>query len=202
MRKQICCDTPERRVRIAWVSFQPDGSISFGLNDRTYISPKFRARHFVWNAYNRVRIHYEVPSDQSSLEAVQNPYFTFHPAVWFHLKAGGPRGDEALFEAIADVALVLQQKSEMPWLRSVSGRVASLPTARARSGEMPVDELSINGPSENVSVSMALDFVKPQAGQGMEHMSRWYLRWQNVAIRLSLMFTYPQIATLSWFHFH
>src|SRR5262249_17570290 len=126
MRKQICCDTPERRVRIAWVSFQPDGSISFGLNDRTYISPKFRARHFVWNAYNRVRIHYEVPSDQSSLEAVQNPYFTFHPAVWFHLKADGPRGDEALFEAIADVALVLQQKSEMPWLRSVSGRVASL----------------------------------------------------------------------------
>jgi hypothetical protein len=54
MRKQLCCDTPSRRIRVGWVSFQPDGSISFGLNDRAYISPKFKTQSMIWNAYNRV----------------------------------------------------------------------------------------------------------------------------------------------------
>ena len=201
MRKQIYCDTPNRRVRIAWVSFQPDGSISFGLNDRTYISPRFRARHFVWNAYNRVRIRYEVPSDRTTLETVKNPHFTFHPALWFHLKADGPSGDDALFEATADVGLTLEQHLEMPWVRSVSAPIATLPTSGWRAGDIAIDELSIRVPSERFSVAVALDFVKPQAGEGLDHQSRWFIAWHNVAIRITLSFTYPQIATCSWFHF-
>ena len=165
MRKQLCCQTPSRRVRLGWVSFQPDGSISFGLNDKTYISPKFKARHFVWNAFNRARIHYEVASDPSTLEPVQNPHFTYHPEVWFHLKADGPGSGEALFEAIADVGLTLKQNLEMPWIRATSAPIADLPTSRHRSGNVPVNDLTIRIPTENLSVCMALDFVTPQCGQ-------------------------------------
>ena len=34
MLKSLCCDTPNRRIRLGWLSFQPEkGDISFGLCD-------------------------------------------------------------------------------------------------------------------------------------------------------------------------
>lgn len=54
MLKHLCCDTPTRRVRIEWVSFQPKGDISVGLHDKTVIAPKFKGQHFVGSAYNHV----------------------------------------------------------------------------------------------------------------------------------------------------
>src|SRR3972149_1021589 len=87
MRKYLVCDVADRRIAIAWLSFQPDNSISFGLNDRTYISPRFRDRIFIWNAYNRICTIYEVPTDPEALEPVERPHFTYHPDVMFHLKS-------------------------------------------------------------------------------------------------------------------
>jgi hypothetical protein len=48
-----------RTLGVGYVSFQADGSISFGLKDKTYVSPDLGARIGLWNAYNQVTIEYE-----------------------------------------------------------------------------------------------------------------------------------------------
>lgn len=60
--------------RIGWESLQPDGSISVGLADRAFMSPRFHARQFLWNAYNRVTIQYLVPHSLERLRSVTNPH--------------------------------------------------------------------------------------------------------------------------------
>jgi len=81
-----------------------------------------RERIGLWNVNNRVEIQYVVPTNPAALKPVLNPHFTFHPAVKFHLKSDQDRAskDEAIFEGIADVAIVLDQQEEMPWLRATS----------------------------------------------------------------------------------
>ena len=68
---------------IGWISLQPDGSVSVGLADQAFISPRFRARQFVWNAYNRVAVQYLVPHSPQELRAVTNPHLTFPPSHLF-----------------------------------------------------------------------------------------------------------------------
>jgi hypothetical protein len=202
MRKQLCCDTPTRRINLGWISFQPDDySISFGLNDRTFIASKFKAQHFVWNAYNRERIRYQVISDTDALEPVRNPHFTYHPDAWFHLKENNPDADGALFEAIADLPLTLQQDIEMPWIRAYSGNVAQLSNTGSRKN-VSVDELVLNVPTEDASVFMQLDFVRPNLGPGLDDQSRWYFTWGKIGLRVSVAFTHPRSPTLTWFHSH
>jgi hypothetical protein len=71
--------TPESEHTIAWLSVQPDNSVSVGLSDRTFISPRFHARQFLWNVDNRVTVEYLVPHDPDELRPVINPHLTFHP---------------------------------------------------------------------------------------------------------------------------
>src|SRR5215472_11121992 len=40
----VTVKTGEQTRRIAWVSLQPDGSVSVGLSDRTFVAPDFKAR--------------------------------------------------------------------------------------------------------------------------------------------------------------
>jgi hypothetical protein len=193
-----------RRIRIAWLSFQPDGSISFGLSDRTHISPRFRARNYLWNAYNRIGIEYAVPSDPAALEPVKNPHFTFHPAVIFHLKGQNDlsSNDEDLFEGIADVGIVLQQQKEMPWLRATSQALASLPDAGPpRSGNL---ELIYTVPVVCLAASatIEIDFIRKEDVNTGRTMSPWEFVWHDVGLRVKAGFKHPQIATLSWFHFY
>ena len=77
MRKQIVYGHVGGEAGVAWISFQPDGSISFGLRDKTYISPQLKQRVPVWNVYNRIGIEYIVPSEPGALEPVQNPTSPF-----------------------------------------------------------------------------------------------------------------------------
>src|SRR5262245_1713132 len=90
-----------------------------------------RERIGLWNVYNRVGIQYVVPTNPAALKPVLNPHFTFHPAVKFHLKSDQDRAskDEAIFEGIADVAIVLDQQEEMPWIRATSRPLSELPEA-------------------------------------------------------------------------
>jgi hypothetical protein len=198
--KQISCQTPSRRINIGWVSFQEDGSISFGLNDRTYISPKFRARIGVWSAYNRVGIRYAIPSDQAALEPVQNPHFSFHPPGQFHLKEHNAKPDDVLFHGIALVDLTVRQQSRMPWLRAVSAPFSSLRPQRFRSGRAATDEMVMHVPDERLSAWIDLDFVSPETAPRIGNQSTCCVVWRDVALRISLGFTGPRIATLSWFH--
>ena len=129
MLKSLCCDTPKRRVRIGWLSFQKDGDISFGLCDNTYIAPKFEAAIGIWNVFNRRKTTFEVVSNPSAAECVVNPHLTWHAPHYFHFKSQGQRAQEASFWGIADVPMMLRQDSEVKWIRATSGIVAGLKTA-------------------------------------------------------------------------
>jgi len=203
MRKQLCCNTPSRRVQIGWISFQPDGAISFGLNDKTYIAPQFKGQHFVWNAYNRIEIAYIVPSDPLALERVPNPHFTYHPDAWFHLKPTNKKDGDSLFEAIADVPIVLSQQSEMPWIRAVTSPISGLRSSGRRSDTIDVEDLVICTLVENVSVRMEIDFIRPEnCSTPTQSGNEWKFAWHKVGIRILLRSTQAHIATLSWFHFY
>jgi hypothetical protein len=100
VRKSIVSECKGRRPSIAWLSFQPDGSISFGLNDRAFYSPRLGASVGVFNAYNRVRLEYVVTKDGAGMKPIKNTHFTYHPSIiQFHLTGNG---DEDVFIGIMD----------------------------------------------------------------------------------------------------
>ena len=150
------------------------------------------------NYYNRAKIEYFVPSSPEELEQVTSPHFTFHPPHWFHLRANK---EEALFEAIADLDLTLRQDHEMPWIRAFSGPLNSLKSGGTRQDRVVADSLTIQVPTGHASLRIAIDFVTLQAANHIGDASCWHLPWHNVALRVTLAFTYPRIATLWWFHF-
>jgi hypothetical protein len=198
--KQIIAEVGGQLRRIAWISFQDDGSISFGLLDRTYISPHMRDRIFVWNAYNRVKIEYRIPSDPSALEKVVNPHFTYHPkSALFHLRA---YRDSAIFEAIADVPITLQQDGYMPWLRTISAPITKLKASGPRRDGANTDDIVFTLPVGPSSVRIDLDFIPPELVGKYDDLSCRSFVWNDVGLRLTLSFTYPQTATLWWFHFY
>jgi hypothetical protein len=198
--KHLCCDTPSRRIHIGWISLQPDGTISFGLSDPSYISPKFKGEFMLWNAHNRVGIEYIVASDPSALEQVRNPHFTYHPAtIMFHLKDNGPV-KKALFRGIADVNITLEQQQTMPWIRAISAPLSELQSGGRRQNNIPTEELTIKAPSESVSAWVALDFIKKEDAKEHPDGSQWDISWHNTTIWVCLSTCPAQIATLSWFH--
>lgn len=205
MRKIITTIHGDHQVGVGWVSFQPDGSISVGLKDRAYVSPKLRERQFLWNAYNRLTIEYVVPSDPKSLLPVQNPHFTFHPDVMFHLKSNvdRKRKDESIFEGIADVGIVLQQQGEMPWIRATSAPLDELsPSGPPRNDVSETAELATHAPifMPRSSTRIEIDFIKPGDVVECRDESTWEFAWQKVGLRIKVGHVAPQIATLSWFH--
>lgn len=207
MRKQITFTHAGHRKGVAWVSFQPDGSISCGLRDRTYISPRMRARIGISSLYNRVGIEYVVPTDPAALEPVLNPHFTFHPALKFHLKSDKDRAskDEAIFEGIAEVRMVLTQQEEMPWIRATSRPLFELPEAGVPRGDgIANDDLVYSVPVIVVAASarVELDFIRPTAVRENREHSPWEFIWGEVGLRIKAAWIAPQISTLSWFHFY
>jgi hypothetical protein len=126
----IVAATNEAEFRIAWINESANNSLSVGLADRAPVSPRFHARQFLWNAYNRVTLQYLVPGNTDDLLPVRNPHLTFHPPVYFHLRAND---DEELFAGIADVRIMLEQDSVVPWIRFVARPVREMRHRRAQS---------------------------------------------------------------------
>lgn len=205
MRKLIKVSHGGRIVGAAWVSFQPDGSISFGLNDRTYVSPHLCVRKFLWNAYNRITIEYVIPSSPDALLAVQNPHFTFHPDAMFHLKSNKDKKaeNEAIFEGIADVGIVLDQDGEMPWIRAASSPVHQLSEAgKLRAPTIDTEDLLTQIPvvMNSASATIEIDFIRPENVVPHRNETTWEYAWGKVGLRIRTGLAAPQIATLSWFH--
>lgn len=199
MRKVICYEHKGRRTNIAWVSFQPDGSVSFGLHDKSYVASRFKEQRFVWNAYNRVETQYLVQSSAQGLRPITNPHFTFHPAAFFHLKAN----QEAIFEGIADVELVLKQQLYMPWIRAASNPLHTLPLTGSRADGIDTEEWCLSVPLDFGSVLLAVDFLAvgiPQRLLPAPHQVVPDVPWRGMVVRVSVQLGGPQIATLSWFH--
>jgi hypothetical protein len=113
----LCAECEGKILRIGWVSLQPDGSVSVGLNDRALIVRHFEEKQFLWNVFNRITVEYFVPDDPLASRSVAQPHLTFHPPHWFHL-TGGPK--RKLFEGIADIELAVRQQGTVPWVRFIS----------------------------------------------------------------------------------
>lgn len=200
MLKSICIQTPQRLLRVAWLSLQPDGSISFGLQDKTFIVSEFKTRHMIWNAHNRVRIRYAAEAEDDSVEPISNPHFTYHPALMFQLTAGpSGRSKKFLFRGIADVVAAVRQDGHMPWLHATTAALTRLPAGSLRANVKSVEVLCVASPSEDCSVTVEVDFVPPQE-DSRPTASTWVVGWRSVCLRLRVGLTFPQPPLLSWFH--
>jgi hypothetical protein len=157
MRKQISCAIDGARKNIGWLSFQPDGSISFGLNDRYYIVPRSKSKIGIFNAYNRVRAEFILRSDPATLVPVVNPHFTYHPIAIFHLRANG---DEELFRGICDTTIVLEQQSELPWIRAISNPLSTISTSGVRADDSETEHLVLSPPPNDCSIAISVDLIK------------------------------------------
>lgn len=183
---------------VGWVSFQPDGAISVGLSDRTFVAPNFRSRNFVWNAYNRVTLDYVVANDPAALEPVLNPHLTFHPPIYFHLRQNGK---DELWAGIADVAIMLQQEGRVPWVRHVSKPFAELKSASAPRDPSKTDVKTINLQTSDCSIGLGLDFVRREG----ESPPEWVTRnlsgaTGGVGIDIHVCSVPAQDSTLVWLH--
>lgn len=156
----------------------------------------------IWNVYNRIEIKYEVESDPQALEPVRNPHFTYHPRLLFHLKSNTDRSgrDEDLFQGIADVPIVLEQDHRMPWIRAISAPISQLGESGSRNDGVPTEDLILQLPSKDLSVQIALDFIRANTVAAANSISTWAYAWGDVGVEVSASFTYPHIPTLSWFH--
>ncbi len=198
MRKQIVCVSPKGEVNICWLSFQPDGSISFGLNDRTFIAPAMMGRYNVFNAYNRVRSEFIVSSGGVGMEAVHNPHFTYHPIAHFHLTGND---GHRLFEGIADTSIVLSQQHVLPWIRATSRAIALLPKAQTRADGIETERLCFHLADAQVSLRIAVDLLRPGPwAQAAGALLCTLCEWQGVIACLAVTSTEGQAPTLSWFH--
>lgn len=182
---------------IGWVSLQPDGSVSVGLSDRAFISPRFHARQFVWNAYNRVVLQYLVPHSPEELQPVANPHLTFHPPVYFHLRANN---DSELFAGIADVEIILQQDGHLPWLRFVSKPVGQLPVAGQPRDLARAHNVRVPIPSPDVSIGLAVDFVRPGFDKPTGCVAEQFIDCGRNRLHVHCEVMPAQEPTLAWYH--
>ena len=196
--------TAERSVHTATINFAPDHSISFALNDRTFVSPLADfGRNFVFNFYNQVKSEFLIAHDAQALRSVPNPHFTFHPAVRFHL-VGRSRGRyETLFDGIMDVELMLEAgRGPIPWIRAISRPVSEVKTARLRSGAGDSTEHLLPIDSEAFSVGVAVDFVPAKMIGEDDASTISFPMWKGHRLRVSIELLMPQVPTLAWYHFH
>lgn len=205
MRKLIIFEHQGRRLGVVWLSFQPNGSISCGLRDRTFVSPRFKDRIGLWNAYNRITIKYDAPTDPRALVPVTNPHFTFHPPATFHLKGQLDLSskNEDLFDGIADVQTVLHLERRMPWLRLVSKPLDEMnDSGPARRDGIETSDLAVSVPVLvwRASAVIDVDFIHLDDVLVNNATNQWDFRWHSVGLRVRASYASPQTSVLSWFH--
>ena len=191
----VIADEIERSI--GWVSFQPDGAISVGLTDRTFVSPKFRARNFLWNLYNRVTLEYLVAHSPEALESVDNPHLTFHPPIYFHLRANG---QDELFAGIAEPRLMLEQDNRVPWIRFMSRPLHEIGLAKQPRDfeKSSVEKFSV--PTADCSIGLGVDFVRSTQMESSELLFSRCVDCQKHRVHIFCEVLPAQISTLSWYH--
>lgn len=198
MRKMIVAECQGRRASVAWLSFQPDKSISFGLNDRAFYAPRLAANINIFSAYNRVRAEYHVAPSGAGLKPIANPHFTYHPLMRFHLTGNG---DEDVFTGIMDPSVILHQQPALEWVRATSRAISTLSQPRPRADGIETEAWVVPMARPDVSLRVALDLLQPAP---LSTTGPWLLHrlvtWGQVMARVIVESTAPQEATLSWFH--
>ena len=199
MRKHLICSFPGGIASLAWLSFQPDGAVSFGLHDRTFRSPRVRVRIPIFNADNRVTANYIIQSEPKALEPVTNPHFTYHPIAMFHLRANG---DEVIFEGLADTTVVLLQQPEMPWIRAITAGLSTLRPSGARPDGIASETWTMHSSNSEASVAISVDLLNPPPPQDHDIADCFtrHIEWHGIVVRVKAATRPEQIATLAWFH--
>jgi len=192
----LVCQTPTRRVKAAWVSTTGDGDVSFGLNDKTYITPRTDIIKGVWSAFNRRSVEFVASTDPACLESVKNPHFTYHQPDFVHLRADG---DSEIFKGILPLPLMLSQQEEVPWIRATTAPLTELKMAGNHRSSIPTRELVILIPKEDRSIQISIDFVRKSA-VGLDLSKYRYITAGPTNIRIHGGSVAPQIATLAWSH--
>lgn len=196
----ISVNIDEDRRRLGWIAIQPDDSVSVGLNDRAFISPDFKAKIFLWNAYNRVSTKFLVPSIETKLKGIQNPHLTYHPPIMFHL---GVTKGKKLFQGIADLQIQLEQDGSFEWIRFVSRPVSKLKQASNVRRPWQTESIEIPLNTTDCSVGLGVDFAKKGVvlpSKGLLYNRLIECRSFNLRVFAELL--PPQKATLSWYHHH
>jgi hypothetical protein len=203
MQINLCGKNPNRLVKVAWLSMQPDGSISFGLTEKTFVSPSFIGRMDVFNLYNQVAIEFLLDSNPNRLRGVINPHFTFHPRMLFHLTDSGGRDKknvQEVFRGINDVELSVAQYGFLPWIRAISPPMSKSKTFGLRNTGLKNHVLSVESQDEMSSVGVEVDFVHPSQVDGFNQNGVFSVKWHSVAIVCKLSVCPGQLSTLGWFH--
>jgi hypothetical protein len=182
---------------IGWVSLQVDGSISVGLAYRAFISPRFHARQFLWNAYNRVTVQYLAPQGLEELRPVTNPHLTCHPPIYFHLRANN--GQE-LFAGIGEVEIMLAQDARVPWVRFASRPVREMSPAGVSRDPNRTTVLRIPVESPAVSVGLAVDFVRPGSSDPSGGLMDHFVDCGQNRLHVFCEALAEQQPTLAWYH--
>jgi hypothetical protein len=183
---------------VGWISKQPDGAISVGLSDRTFVTPEFRSRNFVWNVDNRQTLEYVVPNHRDTMNPVKNPHLTFHPPIYFHLRENKK---VELWAGIADVAVMLTEGGRVPWIRFVSNPFVDLrPISPPRRPEITTTE-RLDLDSDACSVCLGIDFVRRDSEDPPEWVSRNNSSAEfGVDIEIECHAVPAQVSTLNWYH--
>lgn len=195
---QIVAVSNNEERSVGRVSHQPDGSVSVGLSDKTFVTPQFSNRNFVWNADNRQTLEFLVANNSDSLQLIRNPHLTFHPPNYFHLRENGK---DELWAGIADVAIMLEQDGRVPWVRFVSKQFSELKLASTPRdlSKTIIRKIEIENP--DVSVCLAIDFLHKKGVDPPEWVSKNLQgATGGVEIDINAFSTKPQISTLVWFH--
>ena len=182
---------------VGWISFQPDGSISVGLTDRAFVSPTFRARNDLWNLDNRVELAYVVAHSPDALEPVPNPHLTFHPPIYFHLRANG---EDELFSGIAEPRLMLHDVETVPWLRFVSKRIADLSVAKPPRDPQETTVETVQAPSARESIGLGIDFVRATHTETPGFLWSRCFDCGEHRVHVFLEARPSQLPTLAWHH--
>jgi len=181
---------------IAWLGLQPGGDVSIGLRDKAFISPRFNAGQTVWSLHNRFTAEYVVAHDQNALQPVENPHFTFHPPAYFHLRANN---DQELWVGVALIEIMITQDVSVPWVRLVSRPIREIQARPPRNpGRTTV--LPVPVPSGDVSVGVAIDFVRPGANDPTGAIAEQYFDSGRYRLHASCELLPMQVPTLAWFH--
>jgi len=203
----ICAEHAGKQLGVAWLSLQPEGSVSVGLNDRALVVRDFQHQSFVWSAFNRETLAFVVPDNPQAMQPIAQPHISFHPAAvirgvehgeWFHVTA---KGGKRLFEAIAPMELAVDQQGEVPWVRFVSKPVSGLAEAKGLRAEGLNRVLAVPVENSDRSVALSVDFiakgsVSPFDGAELTE----FIDHGQYRLRLAISLIPGQKATLGWIH--
>jgi hypothetical protein len=144
-----------------------------------------------------VKLQYLVPERETELRPVHNPHLTFHPPIYFHLRANR---DEELFAGIADVKIMLDQDGYVPWIRFVSRPLRDIPRAGAPRDPSQTATLRAPAQSADASLGVGVDIVRAGSSTAVGSLVNYMFDCGEYRFRVFCDQLQPQQPTLSWYH--